>query len=923
MAASQTHRADQSQIDASTSSSHIITSTATADESQHSIKKRRISKACDNCRLKKAKCNGKNPCTSCILNKDKCVYSDSRKKRGIPSGYTKELETKNFLLQLLLTKLLTEDDSVLLKLTNLLTDEDTKNEFFSQINDLNTTWHESSNIKPLFTHCLLNDLPKLNLDLKDPNLRPLQKNKALEADARTSPEDGTSGTVKEEESPIEEGSDNNISKQKDKTKSPSNDRPNLDALNFNKVALQYKGLSSTNSTFSPAAIQQYVQTLPPTTKSPFRVGSLFNIKSTSKNSLPTEILQFPLNTRKLVDSYFQVVHPWLPMVNRFAIVRYTHKSNVKDPNIDGNFIGLIWAILALGQFKFNGFINEESKILSLNCARNSIVSLETTTTSTIETIQSMLLLGLFYYEIGEWDSAWVLTSSASRMAVDTRLMINNNQQLLENEIKLRERTWSGVYLLNLMLSLRLGRSPVMRKADYPVPKISEDDWEEWDGWTEFQIENENLTLSNANPLRLESARCLSVHNKMLELVSLLNLIVTSYIEYSDNLDQSGFYKSDHHRLLNKSKEGFAFGTYTINPNETIAVSDIENELVEWFNSLPPHCQIRDSDEVAGDDSAQIPHFIALIHLFYHLSWGLLAIKVLDIKHIDAFNTIKILNHLDVNVHFEKSLKSITKILGRFKVKSLVLSIPYLDYFLSVAYKLNEVLDKNYDEDIVELLKQASTLSPSCKVTYNILKIMKEQNKNRRSLMAIYKDQQASHSSPHSQDHQDQNLTGNEALTQNVPESDILDSFKRDSNPSSSIKQAPMSDLQQRPTSGFFNRPQTIFSPISSLRSPNPPISVTASSTDPTTMGNDLDSFLIDMGPSTRNENKMKQFMKNLGYVGDQSIYEHALTPQIPANSTMSTALNENLAFTPGEIESIGLHEYLEHMAASNSRKKIE
>lgn len=74
----------------------------------------------------------------------------------------------------MLTKLFTEDDSVLLKLTNLLTDPEVKNEFFSQINDLNTTWHESSNIKPLFTHCLLNDLPGLNLDLKDPNLKPLK-----------------------------------------------------------------------------------------------------------------------------------------------------------------------------------------------------------------------------------------------------------------------------------------------------------------------------------------------------------------------------------------------------------------------------------------------------------------------------------------------------------------------------------------------------------------------------------------------------------------------------------------------------------------------------------------------------------------------------------------------------------------------------
>lgn len=887
-----------------------------AGESQQSIKRRRISKACDNCRSKKAKCNGKNPCTSCILNEETCVYSDSNKKRGIPSGYTKELETKNLLLQLLLTKLFTEDDSVLLKLTNLLTDPEVKNEFFSQINDLNTTWHESSNIKPLFTHCLLNDLPSLNLDLKDPNLK-LLKTSHKEGGTESSPERlSKRHSNAKEEDPTTGGEELKRSNSSNDTKSPTHSRPYIDAaLNFNKIALQYKGLSSSNSTFSPTAIQHYVQTLPPTSKSPFRVGSLFNIKSTSKNSLPTEILQFPLNTRKLVDSYFQVVHPWLPMVNRFAIVRYTHKSNVKDPNIDGNFIGLIWAILALGQFKFNGFINEESKILSLNCARNSVIALETTTTSTIETIQSMLLLGLFYYEIGEWDSAWVLTSSASRMAVDTRLMINNNQKLMEHEIKLRERTWSGVYLLNLLLSLRLGRSPVVRKADYPIPKISEDDWEEWDGWTEFQIENyENLTLANKKPLKLESARCLSVHNKLLELASLLNLIVTSYIEYNENLDQTGFYKNDHHRLLNTNPEVFTFGTYTINPNETIAVSAIEDELLEWFKSLPPHCQINDdtSDE---EENGKIPHFVALIHLFYHLSWGLLALKVLDIKHIDASDTIKVLNHLNVNVHFAKSLKSIIEILQRFNVKSLVLSIPYIDYFLSVPFKLNDVLDKDYASEIMDILQQASTISPSCLVTYNILKIMQQQDQNKRSLMATYKEQQQSHHQP----------IPAETLAQGTSDSELLNSFKQASG-MNSLKHTPTPDLQQR---SYFARPQsTSFKPISSFNSPNPS-GTTATSTDPSTMINDLDSFLIDIGPSNKGENKMKQFIKNLGYVGnsESSIYDHVTTPQIASSSstgamgTMGTALNENLAFTPGEIESIGLHEYLEHMAASNSKKR--
>ncbi|ORX63486.1 hypothetical protein DL89DRAFT_208460, partial [Linderina pennispora] len=51
-------------------------------------KRQRISRACDRCRRKKVKCDGRRPiCTHCQAIGSSCTYLDVTKKRGPPKGY--------------------------------------------------------------------------------------------------------------------------------------------------------------------------------------------------------------------------------------------------------------------------------------------------------------------------------------------------------------------------------------------------------------------------------------------------------------------------------------------------------------------------------------------------------------------------------------------------------------------------------------------------------------------------------------------------------------------------------------------------------------------------------------------------------------------------------------------------------------------
>ncbi|KNG89730.1 hypothetical protein ANOM_001965 [Aspergillus nomiae NRRL 13137] len=60
----------------------------------HSNKRQRISRACDQCRRRKSKCDGEQPeCAICRQAGRRCTYQDNGRRRGLQTGYVKALET--------------------------------------------------------------------------------------------------------------------------------------------------------------------------------------------------------------------------------------------------------------------------------------------------------------------------------------------------------------------------------------------------------------------------------------------------------------------------------------------------------------------------------------------------------------------------------------------------------------------------------------------------------------------------------------------------------------------------------------------------------------------------------------------------------------------------------------------------------------
>lgn len=87
------------------------------DDSQDA-KRRRIARACDQCRRKKIKCDGKLPsCTHCTNYKTECIFTQIEKKRATPKGakYIEALENRLTRMEKLLRLagiLVNEDDDL-------------------------------------------------------------------------------------------------------------------------------------------------------------------------------------------------------------------------------------------------------------------------------------------------------------------------------------------------------------------------------------------------------------------------------------------------------------------------------------------------------------------------------------------------------------------------------------------------------------------------------------------------------------------------------------------------------------------------------------------------------------------------------------------------------------------------------------------
>ncbi|KAK6464687.1 fungal-specific transcription factor domain-containing protein [Scheffersomyces coipomensis] len=896
-----------------------------SDSSTPAIKKRRIKQACDFCRSKKAKCDGQTPaCSTCVSNHETCTYTQSSKRRGLPTGYTHDLEKKVILFQGLITSLITDLPEVgkviETKLINTLTESMESVKFIENINNLQVLW-DSHTISSLLDQFIIENNSVVH-DAKRSTSGLMSLSNMQQSISQVS----ETGTIEVQQpltrmvhnSHLFPGSNGERVEDYNLINDPAfflnddifqfiSDELEGNSENWEPVALQYHGLSSIISGFTTKAISQYNNRLLIDQKNPFRVGSIFNVSSSAINAsisntikLPMEIFQFPESLRSIVDCYFQIYHPWLPMLDRISIIRQIHhlqsfhgtadKSKLQAS--DCNLIALVWAILALGKLSSSSSASNtiNNNKLTASYAKNAIMALENSFTTTIETIQAMVLLGLYYYQLGQWDYSWVLISSGSRMAIDVRLMTpasetgdskkSSKPTSTLDKIN-RERTWASVYIINTMLASRMGRSPVVRSMDWPVPQINSDGWEEWESWKCYH---------SPESIHLDSGRFLSTFNEAIKVVSFLNTALTCTIDTSKGmLAEDSEIKEEEHcdeELREDSKRTLSY---------------FKHKLDSWASDLPSYCQL---DKYENPSS--VPPTVAFLHLIRDLTWCVLAARLSGLKSSSEGDTVKDRIIRSRNRQYTKAILSIKKLINVNSLKNLKY-YPFIDYCILMAFNFPNMMmfegenpndiKSSHCEDFRSFLVNAALTSVPCRISWEIYKVMHNIVDDLLTTMT------------------------NEAIKRKDPENGKSGSFRYLMNVSSSnndatspfsgmfphIKQSPssnhtlvnllntpstvenkdtvssdtskLSDLQTSKGWGEGNGSSTshdfgpLFGSYTGLNTLDDSTSAAGSSTKLVTTANqnqnppreELDLFMLDTD-FARNDSRLDKFMKNLGYI---------------------------------------------------------
>ncbi|KAI5817247.1 fungal-specific transcription factor domain-containing protein [Pyronema omphalodes] len=397
---------------------------STSDSGSPAQKRLRVSRACEQCRSKKIKCDGLQPtCSPCAGLSIQCSYGSSPKKRGLAPGSVSALEKSVKLLQRILGLLLVSVNSADKALIALIQQHATT--LFEDSDDalrLTKAWKEGSVLEALEA-LQANGVDGLKCQRQLSDGKADSRTEVNESYARfrveLSPADNaepnSSRNAKQTTRPI---TDNNAgatqqagreSEVMQNTQSSnagggaenSGDgnsiRPNVHSSSFTGIPFIQQSPSDTAASnfgesftnlqipFSPAnnsAVSSMSSTNPsypygPNTYVP-QSGFLLPVPSPTSNVERTtvfpllsrdktpEICSIPSNSRFLLDIYFCYSHAWFPILDKYDILRLLHTINSQSAGLALNSVhpnkkALLYALLALASTQNDSVIAQQSK----------------------------------------------------------------------------------------------------------------------------------------------------------------------------------------------------------------------------------------------------------------------------------------------------------------------------------------------------------------------------------------------------------------------------------------------------------------------------------------------------------------------------------------------------------------------------------
>ncbi|GAA5947842.1 hypothetical protein JCM3765_001107 [Sporobolomyces pararoseus] len=200
--------------------------------------------------------------------------------------------------------------------------------------------------------------------------------------------------------------------------------------------------------------------------------------------LPSESIR-----NQLLDLYFnQVVQPYFPMLDKTLFLRWSaHLPAVPTPTTTSlPSSRLISPTLYLAVFALASSYLPPSVAVSTHppsawaeAARGHLWA-EVDKTPNLETVQAAIIGSIVDWGAGELDRAWIVSSIAVALSINLSLHLASSSHPDPNSLRLK--TFHSALILHTLLSLRLSRAPVINLEDYNVPIPPVDGNEDFELW---------------------------------------------------------------------------------------------------------------------------------------------------------------------------------------------------------------------------------------------------------------------------------------------------------------------------------------------------------------------------------------------------------------------------------------------------------
>lgn len=416
-------------------------------------KRQRVSRACDQCRAAREKCDGIQPlCFPCASQNRQCSWQEPKKKRGVQTGYIRTLELA---LGWIFDKIPGSEEALHGLLTHeggqgrtLLVGKDT-----GAGNRLHRRWTKSTVHKEIDRVLSGGELACTKAEKPSPALED------LDSDDETEQTEKLAISVQATISTQGDAESNSIARGE---RSPETWRERQDLAGHS------------------GAPQSTEHGQPP------RYGP---------DQLECKTVRLPSNSWRLLDIYFSYTHCWFPVLEK-ALVQKTCWSypnegmefSIQSPAAASH--AELWAVFALASVQEaasqgSGSQHNLDGHMSPETIYQTARSLLPSETGSLESghVNALLLLALVNIGREAITPAWILIGAATRIALSLGLHLPSAAESYRRP----HHAFVGCFILDTLVASRLHRPPHLRSDDVQLMIPSgEDDRDEWDRWTPCQ-----------------------------------------------------------------------------------------------------------------------------------------------------------------------------------------------------------------------------------------------------------------------------------------------------------------------------------------------------------------------------------------------------------------------------------------------------